>query len=109
MPVGNAPPASCARDEFRVANNRVPRMSARDQLVENLRRLGISGMLNVRRSGYASGMISSLGCNCPLNHIRAGDGDGSVDHHALIGDRRLPRVTPFCIPGFFARMPKIRP
>ena len=57
MPVGNAP-VSCARGEFRVANSKVPRMSARDQLAETLRCLGTSGVLNVCRSECASGMTT---------------------------------------------------
>jgi hypothetical protein len=68
LPVGNAP-VSCADGEFRVANQ-VPRMSARDQLAENLRCRGTSGVLNVCRSECASGITNSIGCDSPMKRYQ---------------------------------------
>ena len=58
MPVVTTP-ASCANDEFRVANSEVPRINAQDQFAENFRCLcqGTKGVLDDCRPGCASGII----------------------------------------------------
>jgi hypothetical protein len=104
LPVGNAP-VSCARGEFRVANSKVPRMSARDQLAENLRCLGTSGVLNVCRSECASGMINP---SAATSHETISNIAPGVPLFARQAE--VPRIMPGCRrAGSRRRGPSTRP